>query len=132
MDLHAAASEGSTVVLAGRYEVGTLVGLGSSARVHRAWDRVQGHAVAVKIFESGCVPAPGRGGSWELEVLTGLQHPGLVHVRDSGVDAQGRMFVVMDLVDGGTLGSRLRGGPLPAPAVARLGAMIAAVLAHVH
>src|SRR4051794_12626031 len=128
----APAAEGSTVVLAGRYELGTLVGLGSSARVHRAWDSDQGHAVAVKIFEPGGVPAPGRGGTWELEVVTGLRHPGLVHVQDSGVDAQGRMFVVMDLVDGGTLGSRLREGPLPAPAVARLGAEIAAALAHVH
>jgi len=65
-------------------------------------------------------------------VLTGLRHPGLVHVRDCGVDAQGRTFVVMDLVDGGTLGSRLREGALPASAVARLGAQIAAALAHVH
>ena len=64
--------------------------------------------------------------------MTGLRHAGLVHVRDSGVDAQGRPFVVMDLVGGGTLGSRLREGPLPAPVAARLGAEIAAAFAHVH
>jgi eukaryotic-like serine/threonine-protein kinase len=125
-------SGGPEAVLAGRYEVGTLVGLGSTARVHRGWDRDQGCAVAVKIFDPGGVADPGRGGLWELDVLTGLRHPGLVHVRDCGVDTQGRPFVVMDLVSGGTLGSRLREGPLPAHAVTRLGAQIAAALAHVH
>ena len=99
---------------------------------HRGWDRDQGCAVAVKIFDPGGVADPGRGGLWELDVLTGLRHPGLVHVRDCGVDTQGRPFVVMDLVSGGTLGSRLREGPLPAHAVTRLGAQIAAALAHVH
>jgi serine/threonine protein kinase len=69
--------------------------------VHRAWDRDRNRAVAVKVFESGCTPAPGRGGAWELKVLAGLRHPGLVQVLGSGVDAAGRLFVVMDLVDGG-------------------------------
>ena len=72
---------GPAAVLAGRYEVGVLVGLGSTARVHRGWDRDQGCAVAVKIFDSDGVADPGRGGLWELDVLTGLRHPGLVHVR---------------------------------------------------
>jgi eukaryotic-like serine/threonine-protein kinase len=123
---------GSNVLLAGRYEVGPLVGLGGTARVHRGWDRDQNRAVAVKVFEPGCTPAPDRGGAWELKVLAGLRHPGLVQVLGSGVDAAGRLFVVMDLVDGGTLGSRLHAGPLPAPAVVRLGAVIAAALAQVH
>jgi serine/threonine protein kinase len=126
-------AEGSGVLLAGRYEVGPLVGLGGTARVHRAWDRDQGRAVAVKVLDSGCAAAPGRaGGTWELEVLTGVRHPGLVGVQDCGVDTEGRPFVVMDLVDGVSLASRLQEGPLPGPTVLRLGAVIADALAYVH
>jgi eukaryotic-like serine/threonine-protein kinase len=132
-DVDATPGAGSSgVLLSGRYDVGPLVGLGGTARVYRAWDRVRGCAVAVKVLECGSAPAPGRGGTWELKVLSGLRHPGLVGVHDAGVDAEGHPFVVMDLVDGGSLASRLQDGPLPAATVMRLGAVIADALAHVH
>jgi hypothetical protein len=119
------------VLLAGRYEVGPVVGLGATAEVHRAWDRERGCPVAVKIFLPGSA-TPGRGGAWEREVLTGIRHPGLVAVHDCGVDERGYPFVVMDLVEGDSLTARLSEGPLPAAAVTRLGAVVADALALVH
>ena len=44
----------------------------------------------------------------ELAALGGMRHPGLVGVRDSGVDDEGRPFVVMDFVEGQSLAARLR------------------------
>ena len=61
-----------------------------------------------------------------------MQHPGLVGVHDSGIDDDGRPFVVMDFVDGQSLATRLRAGVLSAPAAARLGAALADALAYVH
>ena len=61
-----------------------------------------------------------------------MRHPGLVGVRDSGVDDDGRPFVVMDFVDGQSLAARLREGALPAAAAIVMGTTLADALAHVH
>jgi hypothetical protein len=123
---------GASGALAGRYEVGALVGLGGTARVYRARDHVRDATVAVKIFPAGSAAGPGGDGSRELAVLGGMRHPGLVGVRDSGVDDEGRPFVVMDFVEGQSLAARLRDGALPARAVVVMGATLADALAHVH
>jgi eukaryotic-like serine/threonine-protein kinase len=119
-------------LLAGRYEVGPLVGLGGTAEVYRAWDHVGGRPVAVKIFRPGSAPAPGHGGDRELRALAGIAHPGLVAIHDTGVDPQGCPFVVMDYVNGDSLSTRLSDGPLPVAMVTRLGAVLAEALAAVH
>jgi eukaryotic-like serine/threonine-protein kinase len=131
-DQQGADREGVGDLLAGRYRIGPLVGLGGTAEVYRAFDHERGRAVAVKIFRPGSTPAPGYGGARELEVLAGFSHPGLVGVLDAGVDEQGCPFVVMDFVDGRSLAARLHDGPLAAAAVARLGAVLAEALAAVH
>jgi len=122
---------GGSGVLAGRYEVGGLVGLGGTARVYRARDQVGDSDVAVKIFPAGTA-GPDGDGSRELATLGGMRHPGLVGVRDAGVDDDGRPFVVMDFVDGQSLAARLRDGALPAAAVMAMGRSLADALAHVH
>jgi eukaryotic-like serine/threonine-protein kinase len=119
-------------LLASRYDLGPLVGLGGTAQVYRAWDHEDGCPVAVKIFRPGSALAPGYGGARELVALTGVRHRGLVGVRGAGVDPQGCPFVVMDLVDGQSLSARLHDGPLDIAAVTRLGAALADALAVVH
>jgi eukaryotic-like serine/threonine-protein kinase len=123
---------GNGSLLAGRYEVGPLVGLGGTAQVYRAVDHALGRTVAIKIFRPGSAPAPGYGGARELQVLAGVSHPGLVGIHDSGVDPQGCPFVVMDFVDGSSLSARLHDGPLPADTVVRTGIILAEALAAVH
>ena len=125
-------ARGSGALLGGRYEIGALVGLGGTARVYRARDDVGDTTVAVKIFPAGSGAGPGGDGSQELAVLSGMRHPALVGVRDSGVDDEGRPFVVMDFVEGQSLAARLRDGVLSVPAAIRLGAVLADALAHVH
>ena len=125
-------ARGSGALLGGRYEIGALVGLGGTARVYRARDDVADTTVAVKIFPAGSGAGPGGDGSQELAVLSGMRHPALVGVRDSGVDDEGRPFVVMDFVEGQSLAARLRDGVLSVPAAIRLGAVLADALAHVH
>ena len=56
-------------------------------------------------------------------------------MRDSGIDGSvegGRAFVVTDLVEGPTLARRIRDGVLDPADVRRIGAQLAAALAHVH
>ncbi len=127
-------------LLAGRYALGEVLGRGSSATVHAARDERLGRAVAVKVFHD--VPL-GDGeldrADDEVRALARLSSPHLVAVHDAGtypVTGPGgsgpRPFLVMELVDGPTLATRLAAGPLPAAEVARLGVALAGGLADAH
>lgn len=118
-------------VLAGRYELGELIGIGAMAEVYRARDRLLERTVAVKLFRATADPAAHRRFDDEAHALARLTHPGLVLIYDVGTVAD-RPFLVMELVEGASLAARLREGPLPVPQVARIGAVLADALAHAH
>jgi hypothetical protein len=119
-------------VVAGRYELRERLGSGGVADVYRAVDRSLGRAVAVKLFRPGCGPElGGRRFAAEVWTLACLQHSNLVTLYDAGTD-EGRGFLVLQLIRGPTLADRLREGPLPPGAVARLGAALAEALACAH
>jgi serine/threonine protein kinase len=118
-------------VLANRYEVGPVLGLGGSAEVRRAWDRHVGRPVAIKLFTGPAAPGMGCAHERETGALTGLDHPGLVALHDTGVVA-GRPYAVMELVEGPSLDDVLRRGPMRVPEVTQLGASIADAIAYVH
>lgn len=118
-------------IVAGRYELGSLIGIGSSAEVYRARDLRAGRAVALKWFHPGAGVEDLRRQHQELVVLSRLDHPGLVALHGGGTE-DGRPFVVTDLVEGSTLAARIANGPLRPAKVRRLGARLAAALSHVH
>ena len=118
-------------LLAGRYRLDGLLGTGGVADVHRAWDARLARYVAVKVFRPGEDLAAGRRFDVEVTTLAGLSHPALVAVHDAGHDA-GQAFVVLGLVEGGTLRDRLGDGPLGTGEVRVLGARLADALDHVH
>ncbi|WP_281283701.1 serine/threonine-protein kinase [Pseudonocardia hydrocarbonoxydans] len=118
-------------LLGGRYVLHEVLGIGSSAVVHRAEDVRTGQAVAVKLFSSAGSPADLRRRRREIDALTRLEHPGLVRLLD-GDPTGPRPFVVTELVEGPTLAQALAVGPWDAGRVRRLGAMLAAALAVVH
>ncbi len=118
--------------LSSRYVLEALLGRGGMADVYRARDLVLDRPVAVKVFRAGVVPGtlePVRQRS-EMRVLAGLTHPNLVALWDGGED--GRLYLVMELVDGPTLAQRISSGPLSETEVADLGAQLADALDHVH
>jgi eukaryotic-like serine/threonine-protein kinase len=118
-------------VIAGRYELGPLLGRGASAVVHRASDRHTGGTVALKLFPTGASATERGRQQREVHALAALHHPGLVGLRDGGVDG-GRPYIVTDLVEGPTLAARIAQQPLTADEVCSLGAQLADALAHVH
>lgn len=101
----------SSSVLAGRYELGDLLGRGGMGEVHRAWDRVLDRAVAVKLVRGGGDPDVLRRFEHEVRALAGLTHPGLVSVFDAGTHGS-VSFVVMGLVEGSTLRAEMASGPM--------------------
>ena len=119
-------------VLAGRYELGAVLGRGGMAEVRAGWDLRLGRAVAVKTLLSG--PAGGRVGrgfAGEARAAGRLAHPNAVAVFDVGEDA-GVAFLVMEQVAGPTLARELADGPLGAGRVRRLGEDLLAALGAAH
>ncbi|PZE87144.1 serine/threonine-protein kinase [Curtobacterium sp. MCBD17_032] len=121
-------------LIGGRYRVTGTLGHGGMASVYRAVDEQLGREVAVKLFRIGPVDHGERArAEAEIHVLAGLRSPNLVTLFDAALDtADGDSFLVMELVPGSDLATRLREGPLDPATTARVGAQVAEGLAAVH
>ncbi|ROP63380.1 serine/threonine protein kinase [Curtobacterium sp. PhB130] len=121
-------------VFGGRYRVTGTLGHGGMASVYRAVDEQLGREVAVKVFRMGAVDHGERArAEAEIQVLAGLRSPALVTLYDAALDdADGDSYLVMELVPGSDLATRLREGPLDRSTTARVGAQVADGLAAVH
>ena len=122
-------------LLANRFLIETLIGTGGMASVYRAMDTALGRTVAVKLFRAdGSASEPERQ-SGEIALLASLNHFALVTLFDAGtalVDGAPRTFIVMELVDGPDLRTRIEDGPVPSIDVAGMGADLAEALHYVH
>ncbi|WP_257028015.1 MULTISPECIES: serine/threonine protein kinase [unclassified Streptomyces] len=127
----ARAVRGCARILAGRYRLDALIGSGGASDVYRGFDLRLRRPVAVKMFRAGTGFDTEEIFRSEAEILARLQHPGLVTAFDAG-HHDGDAFLVMQLIDGHTLKSRIAEGPLSCEAAAALGAALAEALAHTH
>jgi eukaryotic-like serine/threonine-protein kinase len=102
---------GPGAVLAGRYQIEATLGRGGSGTVYRAWDRVLGEPIAIKIL----LPERARERSWikrlarEVKVARAIRHPNVCRVFELG-HADGHWFVTMELAVGGTLRDLVQDG----------------------
>jgi serine/threonine protein kinase len=98
--------------------------------VYRAIDTRLGRPVAVKLIVESAAADEERFRA-EVRTLAHLSHPHLVRLLDAGI-SDGRLFFVMELIEGLTLGTRLQEGPLSTDEAAVLGSGVASALAYVH
>ncbi|MBV8879072.1 MAG: serine/threonine protein kinase [Planctomycetaceae bacterium] len=87
----------------GRYELGERIGAGATADVYRAVDRTLHREVAIKILRAGVIQDRFRR---EARILATLTHPNVVPIYDFG-DADGRLYLVMELAEEPAAGQRL-------------------------
>ena len=120
-------------VLAGRYEIGAMLGRGGMAEVRAGWDLRLGRAVAVKTLLPGLAEQPTirQRFDGEARAAARLAHPNAVAVFDVG-EEHGVPFLVMEQVVGPTLEEEMRGGPLDAGRVRRLGEELLGALGAAH
>jgi serine/threonine protein kinase len=123
-------------VLSGRYRVGEVLGRGGMGSVYRGTDPVLNREVALKIFRADITgPDELARQQAEARTLASLNHHGLVTLFDTGTlprDQREVPFLVMELVSGTDLRSRLATGPLTGSETARLGAELADALHYIH
>ena len=119
--------------MVGPYEILGLVGAGGMGRVYRAHDSRLDRDVAVKVLPSLYAADPDRLRRFELEARASgsLTHPNLVTVHDVGT-ANGRPYLVTELLDGETLRERLGRGPMPQARACVVASDLARGLAAAH
>ena len=118
-------------ILGGRYRIVSRLGRGGMGEVYRADDLKLGQPIALKFLAK---PDPARERELYDEVRIGRQisHPNLCRLYDIA-EAEGRIFITMELVDGEDLASLLRRiGRLPADKAVSVARDLCAGLAAAH
>ncbi|MDT5091294.1 MAG: hypothetical protein QOH60_657 [Mycobacterium sp.] len=122
------------VVLDSRYRVDAIIATGGMSSVYRGLDTRLDRPVAIKVMESRYAGDQQFLTRFQREAraVARLKDPGLVAVYDQGVDGQ-HPFLVMELIEGGTLRELLRErGPMPPHAVAAVLRPVLSGLAVAH
>jgi serine/threonine-protein kinase len=107
-------------ILAGRYEIGELIGRGGMAEVHIGHDTRLGRTVAIKVLRSDLARDPSFQARFrrEAQAAASLNHPAIVAVYDTGEDlvteSNGSVshvpFIVMEYIEGHTVRDILQDG----------------------
>ncbi|WP_079430578.1 MULTISPECIES: serine/threonine-protein kinase [Streptomyces] len=119
------------VVIAGRYRLGKRLGRGGMGTVWQASDELLGRAVAVKELHVG-EDGEAAGALREARTVAQIKHPHVVVVHDV-VEDDARPYIVMELVEGGSLADRLTTtGPLDTGETARVGLALLGALDAAH
>jgi eukaryotic-like serine/threonine-protein kinase len=116
-----------------RYELRAIIGEGAFGRVYQGFDLRLERPVAVKVIKPWWADDPEWVTTFEREtrLLARVSDPGIVQIYDVGHDPRG-LYYVSELVDGESLASRLRRGPLPAWEACGVAAQLCRALAGAH
>jgi serine/threonine-protein kinase len=124
--------------LGNRYRLLDELGRGGMARVWRAVDEVLGRVVAVKVLAPALAADRDFVDRFRVEARAAAQltHPNIASVFDYGEwdtpSGERVACIVLELLEGETLASRLQGGPLPWPEAVAAAAQVARALAAAH
>ena len=123
-------------VLGGSYEILRMVGEGGMGRVYEArHQRLTTKRFAVKMLHPDLARQPDVVTRFqrEAEASSVLSHPNVVDVFDVSSSADGRPFIVAELLQGEELGNHLdRVGKMPAHAAAHVVRQVCAALGAAH
>src|SRR5712691_7545565 len=117
----------------GPYEVLSAIGAGGMGEVYRARDTRLDRIVAIKVLPAHLADEPERRERFEREARTiaSLNHPHICVLHDIGRQ-DGIDFLVMEYLEGETLGQRLMKGPLPLEQVLQYAIEISDALDKAH
>ncbi|WP_158867351.1 Stk1 family PASTA domain-containing Ser/Thr kinase [Leifsonia sp. AG29] len=129
-------------LLAGRYQVGELIGRGGMSDVHRGTDSRLGRTVAIKLLKPSLATDPAFRTRFrqEAQAAARMAHPTIVRVFDAGEETvrepnghEAQLpFIVMEHVDGVLLKDLIKRGPLDVAEAVRITEGILTALEYSH
>ena len=129
-------------LLAGRYELGELIGRGGMADVHVGMDTRLGRRVAVKLLKPSLANDPAFRTRFRREAQDAakMAHPTIVRIFDAGEESIRESngaetlvpFIVMEYVDGRLLKDVLADGPLEPAEATRIISQVLTALEYSH
>ena len=125
---------GATIDLPPRYESPRHLANGGMAAVYAARDALLGREVAIKVLAAHVAEDADAVRRFQREARAAArvsQHPHVVTIYDVG-EHDGQPFIVMQLMEGGSLARVLRGGPPPRQEALRWVSETAAALDAAH
>jgi serine/threonine-protein kinase len=119
--------------LLAHYRIVDRIGSGGMGTVYRAQDEHLGRMVVLKVVHEERVADETARQILlrEARIACSVKHPNVASVFDVG-ESEGRIFIVMEYVEGTTLSDAIRHHPLPVSTVVEYGAQIASALQAVH
>ena len=117
----------------GQYAIVALIGRGGMATVYRARQASVEREVAIKFLPETFAEDEGMIQRFrqEAKTIASLQHPHILPLFDYG-EADGLPYLVMRLVEGGSLEDRLKGEKLSFHEIARVIEQVASALDYAH
>jgi len=115
------------------YKLVKLIGKGGMAAVYLAQDTRLDRRVAIKFLHEPFRRDVDRMRRFAQEARTAsaLNHPNIITIYDIG-ENDGVQFIVTEYIEGDTLGSKIRRGPIPVPQAVDISIQIASALGEAH
>ena len=129
-------------LLAGRYQIGDLIGRGGMADVHVGTDSRLGRRVAIKLLKPALASNPAFRSRFrrEAQEAAKMAHPTIVRIFDAGeetvTDENGAEvqlpFIIMEFVDGRLLKDMIADGPIEQVEAVRIISQVLTALEYSH
>jgi serine/threonine-protein kinase len=121
-------------ILFGEYEIVNVLGVGGMGEVYRARHRRLEEHRAIKVMHADLSGKKGASEFFyrEAKALLAVRHPAVVHCHDLLSDESGRVYLIMEMIEGVPLSKKMNNGPLSPDDVAILGARVAHGLSAAH
>jgi len=122
------------MVLFGEYEIVSVLGVGGMGEVYRAKHRRLDEYRAIKVMHAELSSKKGANEFFyrEAKALLAVRHPAVVHCNDLLSDEEGRVYLIMEMIEGIPLSAKMDEGPLSPEDVAILGSRVAHGLNAAH
>jgi len=117
----------------GPYDILSPLGAGGMGEVYRAKDTKLGRDVALKILPASFTNDPERVARFrrEAQVLASLNHSHIAQIHGLE-ESNGTQYLVLELVDGESLGKRIAREPIPVDEAVAIAKQIAEALEAAH
>jgi hypothetical protein len=122
------------MILFGEYEIVNVLGVGGMGEVYRARHRRLEEFRAIKVMHADLSNRKGASEFFDREAkaLLAVRHPAVVHCHDLLSDDAGRVYLIMEMIEGIPLSKKMNDGPLSPDDVAILGARVSHGLNAAH